>query len=160
MEPGFSEVCAMIGSGGRCNRASRRGGRLDRIVGICVVTFVLVAGCGPSGRRTLEVNGSVTIDGQPVKVGQITFDVVDEADLGSSSAIADGTYRMKVTPGRKRVRVSALDTSTMSQGGNDSLKPDAKPKEAKELVPKKYAEQPLEIEVTKSGVHDIQLTSD
>lgn len=121
---------------------------------------VLLAGCGQTGRRACEVSGTVTINGTPIQVGQIDLDITEEGDLPSGASITNGAYRLMSTPGRKKVRVSALDPSTLPNGSNDGAKPDAKPTMAKSIVPEKYLKTPLIIEITKSGVYDIELTSD
>lgn len=125
------------------------------VVAVCVVAV----GCGPRGRRAYEASGAVTIDGAPVQAGQITFDIVSEGDLSSGGAITNGRYRLMTTLGKKKVRITAIDTSGVADGSNDGLKADARPKMAKDLVPAKYQQEPLEIEITKSGVYDIELSS-
>lgn len=126
----------------------------------CIVLVFSVAGCGGSGRRSVDVTGTVTIDGAPVQMGQVDFEITEDGDLPSGAPISNGVYRLKSTPGRKKVRVTAIDPASLPTGSNDTAKLDAKgPPMAKSLVPEKYLKEPLVIEIGSSGVYDISLTS-
>jgi hypothetical protein len=63
-----------------------------------------VAGCGGS---EAEVSGSVTVDGQPLKDGDIIFEAADGSITPAAGKIVDGTYALKVLPGPKKVRINA-----------------------------------------------------
>lgn len=119
-------------------------------------------GCGQRGPRSCHVTGRVSIDGVPVEVGQISFDITTDGDLSTSGPIAAGTYDLWVSPGTKKVRFSAVDVSTIpaSPGNDDTATLAAAPvQEARNLVPDHYAENPVVIEIRTSGTHDFALTS-
>ncbi len=92
----------------------------------------------------------MTIDGVPVQEGAISFEIVEVGDVPSGAMIINGRYEAQLTPGRKIVRISASNP-------DPSLGPD---ETAPDIVPEKYQDEPLEIDVQTSGVHDFHLTSD
>jgi hypothetical protein len=63
----------------------------------------LLAGCGGGDGR---VSGEVTVDGQPLKKGQVTFAPADGKSSGVSAPVADGRYAAVVPAGEMTVRVS------------------------------------------------------
>ena len=63
-----------------------------------------VTGCGGS---EAEVSGSVTVDGQPLKDGDIIFEAADGSVTPAAGKIVDGKYSLKVLPGPKKVRINA-----------------------------------------------------
>lgn len=84
---------------------------------ICALT-----GCGDSGGKLLPVVGKVTVDGQPLTMGDVSF----RPEKGSPSAQEpggeigeDGTYRLFTAgkegapPGRYRVLVVAVDPNDL-----------------------------------------------
>ncbi|MCL4201530.1 MAG: hypothetical protein KJ000_03490 [Pirellulaceae bacterium] len=85
-----------------------------------------------------------------VQEGAISFEIVDASDVPSGAMIINGKYEAQLTPGPKIVRISASNPDP--DRGPDDLAPD--------IVPKKYLDKPLEIDVQRSGVHDFHLTSD
>ena len=108
------------------------------------------SGCGETGPRSCRISGEVTIDGVPVEEGAISFEIVDAGDLPSGAMIINGRYQAELTPGRKIVRISASNPDPNL--GPDEVAPD--------LVPEKYQNEPLEIDVQGNGVHHFHLTSD
>jgi len=78
------------------------GSRVARAV-LLVATFG-AAGCGGS---EAEVSGSVTVDGQPLKDGDIIFEAADGSVTPAAGKIVDGKYSLKVLPGPKKVRINA-----------------------------------------------------
>ena len=89
---------------------------VGRIFAACGFGLALLAltGCGGSSGST--VTGSVTINGEPMKAGAITFMPV-EAKGGQSAGgdIVNGKYTAKnVTPGKERVTV-VVSTRVIAQ---------------------------------------------
>jgi hypothetical protein len=63
-----------------------------------------VAGCGVS---EAEVSGTVTMDKQPLKEGDIVFEESDKSKTPAAGKIVEGRYTVKVLPGSKIVRITA-----------------------------------------------------
>jgi hypothetical protein len=118
------------------------------LAALCLVT--VFSGCRDSGPRSCRISGEVTVDGVAVQQGAISFEIVDASDLPSGAMIIDGKYEAELTPGRKIVRISASNPDPNL--GPDDVAPD--------IVPKKYQDAPLEIDVQTNGVHHFHLTSD
>ncbi len=71
--------------------------------GLCLAAFALV-GCGES-RKEVEVTGEITINGNPLPEGSITF-VASSGDAQTGGGIVkDGKYLAFVSPGPKVVLV-------------------------------------------------------
>ncbi|ADB15746.1 hypothetical protein Psta_1063 [Pirellula staleyi DSM 6068] len=66
--------------------------------------LVTIAGCGDSSGEVI-VTGNVTLDGNPIETGSITF--LSEAADGPTGGgvIKDGKYEARVLPGKKIVMV-------------------------------------------------------
>jgi hypothetical protein len=60
-------------------------------------------GCSRSNVGT--VTGTVTVDGEPAKVGAISFFAVDNKTPTAGAPIVDGAYTAEVSPGSCRVQV-------------------------------------------------------
>ena len=76
-----------------------------------VVGGLLLCGCGEpparEGDPTVTVTGTVTLDGQPVPIGNVTFlDPKQEAPRRYVVPIQDGGFQRDVPPGSFRVEVS------------------------------------------------------
>ncbi len=71
-------------------------------------TCLLLIGCSRSNLGT--VNGSVTVDGEPAKVGAVSFFAVDGRAPTAGAPIADGKFSAQVTPGvcMVQIRVSKV----------------------------------------------------
>lgn len=120
---------------------------------------ITASGCSSRGARSCHITGTVSIDDKPVVVGQISFDITVEGDVSSSGPISQGKYDLWVSPGKKIVRISAVDMSsvletTTEDGFVTTIGT------AKDLVPAKYSKEPLEVEIDSSGTRDFALTSD
>ncbi|MDB5387095.1 MAG: hypothetical protein JWM11_2741 [Planctomycetaceae bacterium] len=109
----------------------------------CVALSLGLTGCGSSGPAAdpnlVSVTGNVTIDGKPLKTGEISFVSADTPGVGFGGKIdSSGNYVLMHTatakgavPGNYKVRFSALDgIPTMGEKGELS-----KPKS---LIPEKY----------------------
>jgi len=82
---------------------------------LIAIGFVLVSlvGCGGTHRDLPErnyVKGTVTLDGEPIEKGSISF--ASDKDVASgmpfSGNITDGTYQLQVTPGQKKVKINCI----------------------------------------------------
>lgn len=67
---------------------------------------LVLAGCD-SGVKRVAVVGNVMLDGEPVAEGNIVFLPGDADSGGDGARIVDGEYRCEVTPGAKRIRITA-----------------------------------------------------
>jgi hypothetical protein len=65
-----------------------------------------VLGCNSEPSQS-TVKGSVTLDGQPLTEGRITFIAVDGGVQTAEAKIASGQYEAVVPPGEKRVEIRA-----------------------------------------------------
>jgi hypothetical protein len=123
-----------------------------------VVLFVVAAtGCGGDGLA--EVKGIVTVDGEPAKVGAITFIPVDGASQTAGAKIVDGAYTARVAPGtfKVEVRVSKVVGERKSyQAADAPVK-----QELAESLPPRYNDQSELMFEVKPGENqkDYQLTT-
>lgn len=67
--------------------------------------LLMVVGC--LGDGLADVSGTVTMDGQPLKEGEIIFEAADNSTTPAGGKIAEGKYSLRVTPGAKKVKVLA-----------------------------------------------------
>lgn len=127
----------------------------NRLFHIAVAVALLgVVGCGPGARDFPErdfVQGTVTLDGEPIANGSISFASDEDAARGmpSSGNIKDGTYKMQVTPGQKKVKINCMVSS--GKGINSEMK---------NIVPAKFnTETTLTANVTGGDTLDFEVTS-
>jgi len=69
------------------------------------LSLALFSGCGGHASTTVPVSGSVTVEGQPVEGGLITFLPTDGQAPAAGAPIQDGTYQAEVEPGAKKVMI-------------------------------------------------------
>jgi hypothetical protein len=74
--------------------------------GSCLLTLGFMFGCS-SDTKHGTVTGKVSLDGQPIKSGNIRFDPADGRTATADAMIADGKFSATVPPGEKRVSISA-----------------------------------------------------
>jgi hypothetical protein len=125
--------------------------------GVLVVLVLLISGCGGSGEPTARVEGAVSIGGEPVQQGMISFTPKESgAGMPATADILNGRYQASGVPmGRVLVQIHATkETGKMltdeAEGGQYA--------EAVDIVPEKYRSG---IEITISGredSHDFDLT--
>ncbi|MBM4097920.1 MAG: hypothetical protein FJ261_14265 [Planctomycetes bacterium] len=72
-----------------------------------LLSAVLAAVSGCMGDGLAEVSGTVTMDGQPLKDGEIILESTDQKSTPAGSKISEGAYTMRTTPGPKVVRILA-----------------------------------------------------
>ena len=120
-----------------------------------LVSCVLASGCGSAGKVS-TVEGAVTVDGEPVPTGTISFSPLESGGAQAVSAdIREGTYRSEEVPrGKLLVHINAfVDTGEKFYEFGIAY-----PK-MKNLVPEKYQ---MGIEFTADAPemkHDFELTA-
>lgn len=75
-----------------------------RFVLLLILTSLL-PGCGTSGPYPVPVNGVVTLDGQPLSEGVISF--ISLGEVPEQVAVKHGTFSGKATWGKRRVEIAA-----------------------------------------------------
>ena len=69
------------------------------------VCLLIVAGCNE--KETYPVSGHVSFGGEKVSNGEIVFIPTDKKIAPVAARIENGEYRLKATPGAKRVEIRA-----------------------------------------------------
>lgn len=78
--------------------------RFPAVVAIAVALASL--GCG--GEQKVRVSGTVTVDGEPLESGDITFVPDDPNKAAEGGRVVRGKYHMETWPGQNRVMISAV----------------------------------------------------
>lgn len=74
---------------------------------VAAIACLVCSGCTTD--RRVPVQGQVTVSGQPVDSGTISFEPIDGRGPTEGGSIERGQYRIaRVTPGRKIVRIVAV----------------------------------------------------
>ena len=69
-----------------------------------LITLSLCVGCSSGGKSgEVEVKGTVTIDGQPIPRGSLSFVATDKAAPTGGAVIKDGQFMGFTMPGEKKV---------------------------------------------------------
>lgn len=121
-----------------------------------VIVIVTCVGCGES--IPPRVQGTVSLNGVPVKQGEIRLLPIDGTEPEAAGIIADGNFSLEATTGKKRVEIQAYE--------NEGMKPmdPAMPGSAmvpvlKPQLPEKYnTASELTLEVSGDTEHDFNLS--
>ena len=109
---------------------------------IWLFSLAILCGCGDAGPQTYEVSGDVSVDNQPLEEGYITFNPTQPDDPAAAGPITKGKYKFKVTPGSKKVEITA---NRRLEGKKDALGMQM----TEQYLPKKYNQQSeLKAEIT------------
>ncbi|MFN3148717.1 hypothetical protein [Bremerella sp.] len=65
----------------------------------------LFVGCGGPASNAVPISGTVSVEGQPVEGGLITFLSTDGTAPAAGAPIKDGAYSAEVEPGEKKIMV-------------------------------------------------------
>ena len=115
------------------------------------VVLVGVVGCSGSSLQG-TVNGTVTLDGMPLKEGDVRFVPADGKSQTASATIIDGQFTAQVPTGEMRVEISAPKVIGKRKMYDTPDSPVVD--KVKELLPPRYnAKSELRLTV-KSGVQD------
>jgi hypothetical protein len=125
-----------------------------RGVACLLIASTLIAGCGKSGPYPVPVGGVVTLDGQPLAEGVISF--INLGEVPESVAIKEGKFTGKATWGHRRVEVAAYRPYQIPPEIPPSMH--ALMKDGKEnYLPEKYhTHSKLTAEITRSGPNEFK----
>ncbi|MDR0521766.1 MAG: hypothetical protein LBH00_07930 [Planctomycetaceae bacterium] len=122
------------------------------VITLIIVTITIISGCGnPQGR--LSVSGTVTLDGEPITEGSISFEPVGEqaVKVRSGTIILKGKYEVPgksgLVPGEYLASISAQQaTGTKIKTGMGEVD------EVIDLIPPAYgSDSKQRITVTETG---------
>ncbi|PQO48184.1 hypothetical protein [Blastopirellula marina] len=101
---------------------------------VCTVAVALTGCGGDSGPKTVDVTGTVSLDGTPVDEGQIYFRA-DDGSATCSAPIREGKYDCKVTPGAKTIEIIGY---RIVPGKFEEVNPGEKTPVKEMFIPKKF----------------------
>jgi hypothetical protein len=113
-------------------------------------------GCGNANLNVAPVSGTVTLDGIPLKSASVTFQPKDGGRPSFGVTNEQGRYVLEYSLEELGAKVGTCTVriSTESRDSDSGAKP------TKELVPRRYFTEPLEVQVeSKSNSINIALTS-
>ncbi len=118
------------------------------------LVLALLTGCGSGGPA--NVTGTVTLDGQAVPNGAVTFVMTEGGSGREGAVIRDGAFEAKLKPGRYRVELTGQKkVGTRRQKGFDGKEEEVVLTE--ELFPARYNLKSELHEDIKSGTNTIKL---
>ena len=113
--------------------------------------FVLVAGCS-KGKPVGDVQGKVTVNGQPLAEGAVRFIPVNGDTSATGGLIRDGAFRVEVPVAKQRVEISS------NMVDQEKTPPNATADQIvmKSLVPARYNSQSNVTLDVVSGVNEVE----
>jgi hypothetical protein len=105
----------------------------QRLLVVSLSIFLLGCGGGDAGRYA--VTGKVTFQGQPVELGEITFEDPAAGQVNSSPLSSGGSYSLEVPKGDFKVSVAP---PLVEMKGTADSPPDMVRNPAVKNIPKKY----------------------
>lgn len=121
----------------------------------CLLSLGLIAGCGGDvDDPKVEVSGTATAGGQPVKGGYQLIFMPQEGPAGGATINDDGTFSGVATPGTNTVVVVPLAGSGAAHGGSG-----AHGQASGGPISKKYLSEdsPLTVTIGESGESDLKV---
>lgn len=119
------------------------------VLAIVLILAPLTIGCG-GGEKVGQVQGRVTINGEPIAKGDIRFLPMDGASKATGGLIADGRFEVEVPVGKQRVEIfsNVIDEA--------KTPPNPTPEQIvmKKLVPDRYNIESEEVLDVKPGLNE------
>jgi hypothetical protein len=128
----------------------------SRVFWLCfaLVPFLALAGCSDT-----TTSGTVTMDGQPVKSGAITFIKTEGELVRAGAVIRDGAFQAKLAPGKYRIELTGQKViGTRKQKGFDGK--DEEVELTEELFPERYNARTELSQEIRPGTNKIDLKLD
>lgn len=134
---------------------------------VVAAVSLLLMGCAAEGPETVDVQGTLTVGGQPVSNVLITFAPVDPKTPAATGMVTDGKFILTTgvqgvpgaMPGKYKVVLAQQAPAMSSEEAAAQYSSGSPPPKAPELsFPAKYSQASTsdkEVEVTASGPNDI-----
>jgi len=116
-----------------------------------------LAGCddGVAEPKLTKVSGTVSLDGAPMKEGEITFSEPAKGAVDTIKVV-DGKFEGQVQPGEKRVEIRAYRPGTPNTA---MYGPDAKAS-PENYIPAKYnSESTIKASISEDGASGLEFTA-
>ena len=127
---------------------------LKKVSATAALALALTAASCSSDNPLVTVSGNVTLDGTPVRDGDLLFTPADPQFGSEAAKITDGVYQANLRPGQNKAQIRASRPVPGKKGpmGEQLIE---------DYIPPKYNDQSnLTIDVSKSQrKHDFQLQS-
>ncbi|VTR99495.1 hypothetical protein [Tuwongella immobilis] len=126
---------------------------------VAALILMTAIGCG-GGTNALDarttVTGNVTLDGQPLPEGTISFDANDGAAPGNAT-IVNGAYKLEARPGKNIVKINSYKVDPKIKPSNDPIRP---VDNRVNVIPKRYnVQSELTAEVGDKTSFDFSLST-
>ncbi|MDO5310011.1 MAG: hypothetical protein Q4G03_11055 [Planctomycetia bacterium] len=126
-------------------------------VALLALLAVVATGCNKGPKKVL-ISGTVSVAGEAVGSGSITFDPADGQGGSDGGKIVDGKFECEVTPGEKNVK--CYGTKIVGTFNPDPLNPDIVANKYEDFPAKVFTEE-IKITVNKKGdTFDINYTGE
>src|SRR5262249_32172402 len=90
---------------------------------LAIAAAFVIVGCNSQG-PTASIYGTVTLDGEPLEKGTITFTSVDSGGAICSGVISRGQYSVdNVLAGKNRVEVTATSSAPSGSAADSGARP-------------------------------------
>jgi hypothetical protein len=130
-----------------------------RITLLCVMCLAF-AGCAKKSDGKVSLTGKVTLDGEPIPEGSITFMPVSAVGTTNGTEISNGYFSVRVNPGEQAVQIYA-NRPDLKHPVTKELKERGVEENLEQYIPAKYNRQStLRVTVDKdTKEHNFELTS-
>jgi hypothetical protein len=128
-------------------------------VSSAVIALSLLAGCGPSGPPLTEVEGTLTLDGQPVKNAELIFLPQNVKPRTPSYGRTDqnGHFTLKFTATKSGAIPATHQVTIDPSSASDVEGKDGGPRQK---IPKKYLQEGAIVVEVKDGPNNLEIKLD
>ncbi|QDU40956.1 hypothetical protein Mal4_53190 [Maioricimonas rarisocia] len=118
---------------------------------LSVLGLFFLCGCGGSDElQRVSVDGTVTLDGEPLPDGEIVLRPTDEPGAADGGKIEEGSFSFEATPGAKTVEITAWREIP---GSHEQLESGESGSSREQYVPQEYNEKTtLTADIPESGL--------
>ena len=121
-----------------------------RLVTVTVVLAGLLVGGCQRASDTVDVSGMVTWNGEPIPTGMIVLQPLEPQQAPAGCKIAEGKFLLRTKPGKVRVQVEAVRTTTVRDPQSGTYLGEM-------YIPARYnTETELEANITRDGENRLE----